>query len=71
MAFIPPDPLLDVNVYCGGVALAVYSGGGCWKGLLTGTSMLQRLRRLISLDYYTIPPATQARLWEVRCGAFC
>ena len=36
MAFIPPDPLLDVNVYCGGVTLAVYSGGGCWKVLLTG-----------------------------------
>ena len=36
MAFIPPDPLLDVNVYCGGVALAVYSGGCCWKGLVTG-----------------------------------
>ena len=36
MALIPPDPLLDVNVYCGGVALAVYSGGGCWKVLLTG-----------------------------------
>ena len=38
---------------------------------LNGSSMLQRLRRQISLDYYTIPPATQARLREVRCGAFC
>ena len=29
MAFISPDPLLDVNVYCGGVTPAVYSGGCC------------------------------------------
>ena len=36
MAFIPLDPLLDVNVYCGGVTLAVYSGGCCWKGLVIG-----------------------------------
>ena len=36
VAFISPDPLLDVNVYCGGVTLAVYSGGGCWKVLMAG-----------------------------------
>ena len=36
MAFIPSDPLPDVDVYCGGVTLAVCSGGGCWKGLVTG-----------------------------------
>ena len=34
MAFIPLDPLLVVYVYCGGVTIAVYSGGGCWKVLL-------------------------------------
>ena len=37
MAFIPPDPLLDVNVYCGGVTRAVYSGGGCWKVLMAAS----------------------------------
>ena len=37
MAFIPSDPLLDVNVYCGGVILAVYSGGGCWKVLMAAS----------------------------------
>ena len=29
------------------------------------STILQRLRRQISLDYYTIPPATQARTWVV------
>ena len=33
------------------------------------STILQRLRRQISLDYYTIPPATQANLFAA-CGRF-
>ena len=32
------------------------------------STILQRLRRQISLDYYTIPPATQARKTMERAG---
>ena len=32
------------------------------------STILQRLRRQISLDYYTIPPATQAKVYsEINC----
>ena len=32
------------------------------------STILQRLRRQISLDYHTIPPATQAKLEETSSG---
>ena len=43
----------------GGISLGFAARDG--SAVKSHSTILQRLRRQISLDYYTIPPATQAR----------
>ena len=46
--------------YCVGARLKFWQRSRVPKKGSRDTTLLQRLRRQIALDYYTIPPATQA-----------
>ena len=43
----------------------------CRDGSAVKSHSIQRLSRQISLDYYTIPPATQARIHTVAVTVVC